>query len=122
MLAVHDSLLVFSGKKYDVWTSLIGGFNISNCLAAFAVGIGMGIDLKIMIDAVRNFIPPAGRMMKVPSGKNYSVIVDYAHTPDALSHVLTALREIVRGRIILVFGCGGQRDIHWSGFFKDFLE
>ena len=104
--------LVFSGKKYDVWTSLIGGFNISNCLAAFAVGIGMGIDLKIMIDAVRNFIPPAGRMMKVPSGKNYSVIVDYAHTPDALSHVLTALREIVRGRIILVFGCGGQRDIH----------
>lgn len=89
---------------------LLGGFNISNALAAVAAGGAMGIDLEPMLGAVSAIDHIPGRLEEIPTGLGFQVFVDYAHTDDALEHVLTTLRPITPGRLLLVFGCGGNRD------------
>jgi UDP-N-acetylmuramyl-tripeptide synthetase len=91
-------------------SSLIGGFNVENL--ALAVGIGVALDLSpgqiaAGLASVRG-VP--GRLERVPSERGFGVFVDYAHTPDALERVMAALRPLTRGRLIVVFGCGGDRD------------
>ena len=90
--------------------NLLGRFNISNALAAFAVGGVCGIDLDRMATSLGNIQSIPGRLELVPNRKHRKVFVDYAHTDDALRNVLTTLREICNGRLIVVFGCGGDRD------------
>ncbi len=90
--------------------ALIGEFNVYNALAAFAVGIGMGIppvEVAQSLDSVKG-VP--GRFELVPEARGFSVVVDYAHTPDGLENVLHAARRIAKNRVITVFGCGGDRD------------
>ncbi len=89
---------------------LLGRFNISNALAALAVGGLCGIGLDRMAASLANIQSVPGRLEWIPNRKSRKVFVDYAHTDDALRNVLTTLREICTGRLIVVFGCGGDRD------------
>jgi UDP-N-acetylmuramoyl-L-alanyl-D-glutamate--2,6-diaminopimelate ligase len=89
---------------------LLGRFNIHNALAAIAAGGLCQIDLKRMIRALENIDAIPGRLELVANRRGRRIFVDYAHTEDALSNVLSTLRDICKGRLILVFGCGGDRD------------
>jgi UDP-N-acetylmuramoyl-L-alanyl-D-glutamate--2,6-diaminopimelate ligase len=93
-----------------VHLQLLGRFNIHNALAALAVGGLCGIDLKVMVQSLERIKSIPGRLELVPNRRHKKVFVDYAHTDDALKNVLSTLREICRGKLIVVFGCGGNRD------------
>ena len=90
--------------------SLIGVFNLSNILAATAAGLSIGIPLTSIVKALQDFPGVPGRLEKIENNHGIHVFVDYAHTPDALKNVLTALRALNPKKIITVFGCGGNRD------------
>ncbi len=111
----HDTastvfILEYADQKQKVRTSLIGTHNISNCLAAAGLCIAAGFDLKKIAKALSTFKTVPGRLEKVPFDNGYTVLVDYAHTDDALKNVLTTLRPLCKGRLIALFGCGGDRD------------
>jgi UDP-N-acetylmuramoyl-L-alanyl-D-glutamate--2,6-diaminopimelate ligase len=89
---------------------MIGDHHVYNCLVAAAVGLGYGIDLPTVIRGIESVGHIPGRLDRIECGQPFSVFVDYAHTPDALTSVLTALRGVTAGRIICVFGAGGDRD------------
>jgi UDP-N-acetylmuramoyl-L-alanyl-D-glutamate--2,6-diaminopimelate ligase len=89
---------------------LAGGFNVANALAAAAVGVTQEVPLATIADALARMPGIPGRFESVDEGQPFAVVVDYAHTPDGLENVLRTAREITRGRLITVFGCGGDRD------------
>lgn len=89
---------------------LAGEFNVANALAAFAVGLTQGIALDVIAEALASMPGIPGRFESVDEGQPFAVIVDYAHTPDGLENVLRTARQITTGRVIVVFGCGGDRD------------
>ena len=90
---------------------LLGRFNASNLLAVLTTLLVSGVALEDACGALAHITPPSGRMQTLGGGAQPLVVVDYAHTPDALEKVLATLREIVEGgRLICVFGCGGNRD------------
>jgi UDP-N-acetylmuramoyl-L-alanyl-D-glutamate--2,6-diaminopimelate ligase len=97
-------------RKFAVRLPLIGRHNIFNALAAVGACLVLKVDV-VKIQAALNALPPVpGRLEAVLAGQPFSVFVDYAHTDDALKNVLLTLREITRGRVLLAFGCGGNRD------------
>jgi len=96
--------------KARICLRLLGRFNIHNALAALAAGGLLGIGLDTMARALANVANVPGRLEQIPNRKRRKVFVDYAHTDDALRNVLGTLREICKGRLIVVFGCGGNRD------------
>ncbi len=100
----------FRGDCHQLVSPLIGRFNVYNLLAAIGVGLARGFALPDIISALSTFHKVPGRLERVPNGKKLNIFVDYAHTDDALQNVLTTLREITTGRLITVFGCGGNRD------------
>lgn len=88
-----------------------GAVNVMNSLAAATVADALGVDTATIADALAQVAPVPGRMERVDDGQDFTVFVDYAHTPDGLSAVLRSLRESnLEGRILVVFGCGGDRD------------
>ena len=89
---------------------LIGRYNVSNALAATGASLLLGIDLGTVESALAQFCPVPGRLEAVPVGEEFKVFVDYAHTAEALRNVLVTVGELTRGRLIVVFGCGGDRD------------
>ncbi|MDY7019875.1 MAG: UDP-N-acetylmuramoyl-L-alanyl-D-glutamate--2,6-diaminopimelate ligase, partial [Cyanobacteriota bacterium] len=91
---------------------LVGQYNLSNLLAAVGAGLALGLDLSTMMAKLPDFPGVPGRMERVQVSKDQdiSVIVDYAHTPDSLENLLKASRPFIPGRMICVFGCGGDRD------------
>jgi len=101
--------LIAGQERAKVSVPVIGRHNVQNCLAAAAAANALGIDTATIADALEGLQQVPGRLQSV-GGDSYSVYVDYAHTDDALHNVLSSLRPIVKGRIILVFGCGGDRD------------
>ena len=94
----------------DIDSSLVGAHNISNILTAIGIGTALGIPRNAIAKGIRNVRAIPGRMEKVVEGQDAGIIVDYAHTEDALVHLLEAVREVTTGRVITVFGCGGDRD------------
>ncbi|MFC1726589.1 UDP-N-acetylmuramoyl-L-alanyl-D-glutamate--2,6-diaminopimelate ligase [candidate division KSB1 bacterium] len=94
----------------DIVSSLIGQFNLYNICAAFAVGIICGFTYKDIAEGIKDLKSIPGRMEKIESGLPFTVLVDYAHTPDAVEKALKAVRPLTKGRIISVLGCGGDRD------------
>ena len=103
-----------NGAELDINSKLIGEFNVYNISSAVAVGYALGIeyeDIKRGIEAVENV---KGRFEKITSPDGYTVIIDYAHTPDALEKCIDAILKVKEqvggGRLITVFGCGGDRD------------
>ena len=93
-----------------VETPLLGLFNVYNLLATFTCGLIYGLELDEMIAGLETFTGVAGRFERVHEGQSFPVIVDYAHTPDSLENVLKTVRSLVPGKIIVVVGCGGDRD------------
>lgn len=93
-----------------IGTSLIGSHNVSNCLAAVAAAQAIGISNSAIICGIKNMISVPGRLEPINEGQPFKVFVDYAHTEDALGNILPVLRSNASGKIITVFGCGGDRD------------
>ncbi len=93
-----------------VHSALIGRFNLDNLLAVAGVLHALGLTIQDIAAALAQLQPVPGRMSRVGGGKQPLVVVDYAHTPDALQQALASVREHARGRVICVFGCGGERD------------
>ena len=89
---------------------LIGRFNVSNALAAIGSSLTLGIDLSTIEAALAEFRPVPGRVEAVDVDDQFRVFIDYAHTAEALRNVLVTVGELTRGRLIVVFGCGGDRD------------
>lgn len=90
--------------------NLAGRFNIYNSLAAIGVAIKEGVPFEIIASALEKLQGVPGRFETVEEGQDYTIIVDYAHTPDGLENVLKTAREVCQKRVITVFGCGGDRD------------
>ena len=102
--------LVGDGIIGRVHFGVPGRFSVYNSMAAAVCARELGVDLNTVLDNIAQCKGVKGRMEVVPTGTDYTVIIDYAHTPDGLKNVLTSLRETVQGRIICLFGCGGDRD------------
>ena len=98
------------GKSYLVRVPLIGRFNVANSMAALAAASSMGISLREAILSLGRTPQVPGRLEAVPAKRQFQVFVDYAHTPDALLNVLKTARELSPRKLIVVFGCGGDRD------------
>src|SRR5438874_2176347 len=98
------------GKSYLVRVPLIGRFNVANSMAALAAACSMGIGLREAILSLSRSPQVPGRLEAVPAKRQFQIFVDYAHTDDALLNVLKTLRELSPRRLIVVFGCGGDRD------------
>jgi UDP-N-acetylmuramoyl-L-alanyl-D-glutamate--2,6-diaminopimelate ligase len=107
--AVHGRLRTPWGSgEFD--SPLPGDFNLSNLAAAVGAAVLAGEPLEQVLRAVSRLQPVPGRMQAIPNEQGLQVIVDYAHSPDALEQVLQALKTHVQGSLITVFGCGGDRD------------
>lgn len=102
--------LIWPEGRTRVVSPLLGRYNVSNLLAAFAVVYAKGGSLEPCLLRLPRFPGVPGRMERVDCGQNYNVLIDYAHTDDALKHACGMLREVTSGRLIVVFGCGGDRD------------
>jgi UDP-N-acetylmuramoyl-L-alanyl-D-glutamate--2,6-diaminopimelate ligase len=96
--------------EVEVRSALMGRPNLYNMGAAISDAIGLGIPLPVIAAGIENLPNVPGRFQSIEAGQPFRVIVVYAHTDDALEKVLTAAREITSGRLIVVFGCGGDRD------------
>ncbi len=97
-------------KSYLVRVPLIGRFNVANSVAALAAAQALGIGLREAVVSLSKSPQVPGRLEMVPAKRQFQIFVDYAHTPDALLNVLKTLRELEPRRLIVVFGCGGDRD------------
>ncbi|HVS54411.1 MAG TPA: UDP-N-acetylmuramoyl-L-alanyl-D-glutamate--2,6-diaminopimelate ligase [Opitutaceae bacterium] len=102
--------LVWPGGALEIDSPLIGRYNVSNLLAAVATAWGLGRDPAVFLARLRGFHGVPGRMERIEEGQAFNVLVDYAHTDDALRNALGMLRAITPGRLLVVFGCGGNRD------------
>lgn len=100
----------YSGGTFDVNIRLIGLFSVYNALAAIAFALKEGIDPSIIKSALQKVKGVPGRFEQVDVGQDFTVIVDYAHTPDGLKNILATAKQLVEKRLITVFGCGGDRD------------
>ncbi|MBI3354774.1 MAG: UDP-N-acetylmuramoyl-L-alanyl-D-glutamate--2,6-diaminopimelate ligase [Nitrospirae bacterium] len=96
--------------NFSVESRLTGKYNILNMLASIAVGQSLGFDNSAIQEGISSLISVSGRFEKINEGQDFSVVVDYAHTEDALKRILEAIRVFAKGRVITVFGCGGDRD------------
>ena len=102
--------LSFEGKSYPVKIHLIGDFNVYNALTAMAIAVAEGLSLETVTEAIATAHQVKGRFEKVKERFGPTVIIDYAHTPDGLQNVLETAVKLRTNRVILVFGCGGDRD------------
>src|SRR5579862_6815131 len=107
--------LVAPDGEYPVWTPLLGRVNVFNVIAASAAAMARNVEAGALLDAVRSLARVPGRFERVDAGQPFTVIVDYAHTDDALRNLTAVARDFLAqcggaGRVITVFGCGGDRD------------
>ena len=99
-----------NGKSYLVRLPLIGRFNVYNSLAAIAAASALGVDVRSAVKALASAPHVPGRLEAIPVKRQFRIFVDYAHTDDALLNVIKTVRELSPNRLIVVFGCGGNRD------------
>ncbi len=100
----------FAGRNTSVELHIPGTFSVYNALAVIAAAISEGISPEESAQALKTAQGVKGRLESVPTGKNYHILIDYSHKPDALEKVLRSLRPVTSGRLICLFGCGGDRD------------
>lgn len=111
LAASHSTYRVgIGGDKYNIRVNIPGDFNISNSLAALAVGREIGLSKKQIEDGIRALESVDGRMESIDEGQKYKVIIDFACTPDAFEKVLNSVRPTTKGRLICMFGSPGHRD------------
>ena len=98
-------------EEAEVRLVIPGLFTVYNVLTVLGIAVNLGISLQEAAEALKTAKSVKGRVEVVPTpGKDYTILIDYAHTPDGLENVLTLLKSICKGRLIAVFGCGGDRD------------
>ncbi len=102
--------LLYQNEQINCQTPFVGRFNIYNTLAAMAALLTQGHPLKLIVNEIKKINLIKGRLEKVKNALDLKIYVDYAHTEDALKNVLATLSEVKKGKIITVFGCGGDRD------------
>lgn len=102
--------LEYAGQRHKVGSPLVGLYNVSNCLAAAGLCLAAGFDLETVARGLSSPQAIPGRLEQVVWGGDFTVLIDYAHTDDALKNVLATLKPLCKGRLIVVFGCGGDRD------------
>lgn len=107
-IALTSSDGIWQGQPLHVPTG--GAFNVSNALAAATAAFELGITPEVIVEALAGAAPIPGRFQSVGTSQGFSIIVDYAHTPDGLDQILQSVRSATTGRILVVFGCGGDRD------------
>ena len=105
-----SAVLAYPGGRIPVRTHLIGNFNLDNVAAAATCALALGFPVEAITTGIASVDCIPGRMERLASDLPFETIVDYAHTPDALEHLLRSLRPLTAGRLRLVFGCGGERD------------
>lgn len=119
LVRAEDEVLDASGADFTLVTPdgscrlrlpLAGAFNVSNALVAAGCALALGYDLDTIVAGLQSARQVPGRLERIECGQPYSVIVDYAHTPDSLEKAIDAVRQVTEGRVIVVFGCGGDRD------------
>jgi UDP-N-acetylmuramoyl-L-alanyl-D-glutamate--2,6-diaminopimelate ligase len=98
------------GERAEVWTPLVGRHNVSNALAAAAAAAHLGIGIETIAAGIESLCSVPGRLERVDCGQPFDVFVDYAHTDDALRRCIRFLDRLASGRVICVFGAGGDRD------------
>ncbi len=98
-----------------VETTLVGEYNVANILAAAGVGIALGLPVEVIAEGVRRLPGVPGRMERIDEGQDFLAIVDFAHTPNALKQALRTARRMTSGRVIVVFGSAGLRDMQKRG-------
>jgi UDP-N-acetylmuramoyl-L-alanyl-D-glutamate--2,6-diaminopimelate ligase len=103
-------VLQVKDRKLPLSSRLVGAANLENIMAAAGVGFAAGVPLSAVAEGIARLESVPGRLEKVSNNRGLNVLVDYAHTPDALEKVLSALRPVTRSRLLVVFGCGGDRD------------
>jgi UDP-N-acetylmuramoyl-L-alanyl-D-glutamate--2,6-diaminopimelate ligase len=103
-------ILEYAGKRQKVKTPLLGRYNVSNHLAAAGLCLAAGLDLEIVTAGLSELKTVPGRLEKIDWNGDFTVLVDYAHTDDALKNVLSTLKPLCKGKLTVVFGCGGDRD------------
>lgn len=96
--------------KHRVTMRLIGRFNVYNVLAGIGAGIASGLQIENIIHSIKEFDGVSGRFETVDAGQHFTVIVDYAHTPDSLENALKTVKQFAEKRIFVIVGCGGDRD------------
>ncbi len=102
---------VLPEAEIAIETRLVGRFNVSNCLAAIATAYSQGIAPADIARGLASVAGVTGRMERIDEGQSFTVIVDYAHTPDSLEKVLAILRPLTAGKLMVVFGSAGERDV-----------
>ena len=101
---------LYEGKRIHSELKIPGTFSVSNALAVMAAALSEGIEPEESSEALKTAHGVKGRLESVPTDGNYHLLIDYSHKPDALEKVLKSLRPVTKGRLICVFGCGGDRD------------
>ena len=111
-LRPHGSIYWYcrGGKARKTEIRLPGGYNVSNTLCALSAIELLGYDPDVFVPMIKNIDGVRGRCEVVPTGRDFTVILDYAHTPDALENILSSVKECAEGRVVCLFGCGGDRD------------
>ncbi len=105
-----EAVIAIPGGEVKIVSPLVGRANLYNILAAVATGVAMGIAGSKIEEGIARLQAVPGRFERIDEGQPFLVVVDYAHTDDALKNVLKTAREITRNRLIVLFGCGGERD------------
>lgn len=105
-----DFNLIYDNRIYDMHLGIPGKFSVYNALSAIGAAAALGIDMDTIKSGLANAVGVVGRLEVVPTNTDYTVIIDYAHTPDGLENIIEAVREFAVGRVITLFGCGGDRD------------
>ncbi len=103
-------LLDVHGEAAPVSLPIAGIFNIQNAIAAATCAWAAGVGVEAIVEALATAEPPPGRFQRIRRGQPFEVVVDYAHTPDGIEKLLRTARQISKGRVLIVFGCGGDRD------------
>lgn len=105
-----DIKFTFDGEPFELRLPLAGAYNVSNALVAAGCALGTGFDVDAVVRGLESAPQVPGRLERIDAGQPFSVVVDYAHTPDSLEKAAAAVRAVTEGRVITVFGCGGDRD------------
>lgn len=103
-------ILKNSGEKYNINMLMTGTFNVMNITGAIAVCVQQGISVEKCIKSIENYGGVKGRCEVIPTNRDFAVICDYAHTPDAVENILINVKKCTENRLICLFGCGGNRD------------
>lgn len=105
-----DFDVVYKNERNHVHIAIPGKFSVYNAISAMGAALMLGIDMDTIIKGLSEATGVLGRVEVVPTDTDYTVIIDYAHTPDGLENIITTVKDFAKGRVITLFGCGGDRD------------